>query len=162
MYYHQSYHPERKEDEIFLGNFTLRQFLKVGYKTKRIGITPYDLNGKIIMEAILPVFCKKEEYIKYKILKIVKRKHTKQAPDPTKGFWEEGDEPWEYEDEIYVEKQTIETPENKKLFISKDKYGKYILKNKFEEIFALSGGLITYDNFEEAFKDCEKWNDIGI
>lgn len=52
-------HPECEEDEIYLGNFTVEDFAKLGYETKRMGNTPYDIYGSRMYNTDLyPVFVK--------------------------------------------------------------------------------------------------------
>lgn len=55
-------HPECQKDETFLGNYTLENFRKLGYKTKRVGNIPLDPYGNPIHDPNLsPVFVKTEE-----------------------------------------------------------------------------------------------------
>lgn len=69
-------HPELEEDEVFVTNSFLSgegfcsqpgydAHLSLRLKTKRIGHTAYDINGKRIQGAV-PVFAKKDEYEKSK------------------------------------------------------------------------------------------------
>lgn len=67
-------HPEKREDEFYLGNFTREEFSSVGYKTKRAGFVGYDSSGNPIPppESILdmedygfPGFVKKDEVKNY-------------------------------------------------------------------------------------------------
>lgn len=68
-------HPEKNEDEFFLGNFTspggdedtrleleTNTYKDIGWKTKRMGNRSYDVYGKLIlMSNLRPVFVKKSE-----------------------------------------------------------------------------------------------------
>jgi hypothetical protein len=58
-------HPEAKEDEIELGNFTNDDFLRCGRRTKRLGYVAFDAHGKAMesVNDIYPIFVKKEEMI---------------------------------------------------------------------------------------------------
>ncbi len=39
-------HPELKEGEVYLGNFSVEDFAGVTWKTKRSGFVAYDVNGQ--------------------------------------------------------------------------------------------------------------------
>lgn len=67
-------HPEMFEDEVFLANYCFQSeeikggqlsadFLGVTYKTKRFGVTAYDMDGKVLSSeyGLRPVFIKKLE-----------------------------------------------------------------------------------------------------
>lgn len=55
-------HLEQTEGEIFITNATSEVYPKVGWKSKRIGITAYDINGKpIINQEYFPVFAQIDE-----------------------------------------------------------------------------------------------------
>lgn len=59
-------HPERKPNEVFLGNFTTRNYEYAGYKTRRRGIVAYMADGNQYHMSerwrISPVFCERTEY----------------------------------------------------------------------------------------------------
>ncbi len=59
-------HPERKDDEIFLTNASLKDFNSLDlYETKRTGTVAYDIDGKPLGDrwpGSFPVFVKKDEY----------------------------------------------------------------------------------------------------
>lgn len=55
-------HPELQEGEVFLGNFIYGNFLKISYKTKRLGRMTYDRHGKPLTESsVYPVFAQRDE-----------------------------------------------------------------------------------------------------
>jgi hypothetical protein len=61
-------HPEQMEDEVWLGNFTLRGFRESGRKTKRRGVFAYDIDGhplnfRMFGIDFFPVFVKRQELI---------------------------------------------------------------------------------------------------
>ncbi len=60
-------HPEIREGEIFLTNSTVKEYEKVGWKTKRMGYIALDVNGNIIdsTSGLFPVFLQKKEYDDY-------------------------------------------------------------------------------------------------
>lgn len=41
-------HPEIKQNELFLGNFSYNGFIQIGWKSKRIRYIAYDINGNKI------------------------------------------------------------------------------------------------------------------
>ncbi len=56
------HHPEAGDDEVHLGNYGHELWLNVGWKTKRRGITPYDVNGVALTHGqARPVFVKRSE-----------------------------------------------------------------------------------------------------
>ena len=57
-------HPEAQDDEVYLGNATLGEFIRdVKYDTKRIGARAYDIHGKELTW-MWPIFVQKSEYFK--------------------------------------------------------------------------------------------------
>ena len=54
-------HPEIREGEFYLGNFTEDGYSKIGWKTKRRGVHAYDIDGDPIRCGTFPVFAKKSE-----------------------------------------------------------------------------------------------------
>lgn len=58
-------HPELREGEIFLGNFTKNSFSNIGWKTKRWGSCSYDIYGdpikKSFLPSLFPVFVQRKE-----------------------------------------------------------------------------------------------------
>ncbi len=59
-------HTECNGGEIFITNTCLSDFKSIGWSTKRMGITAYDINGKVA-NGLFPVFISgkdKEEYLK--------------------------------------------------------------------------------------------------
>lgn len=56
-------HPECREGEVFLADFSRRHndYKRIGYKTKRIGKVAYDVNGNIA-EELVPIFVSKQEW----------------------------------------------------------------------------------------------------
>ena len=56
-------HPEKEDDEVFIGNFCSGDLRRIGWKTKRIGDVAYSASGDIVAN-YYPVFVKREEYLK--------------------------------------------------------------------------------------------------
>lgn len=55
-------HLEKKDSEIFLGNFTQEQYEDVRWKTKRRGLTAFNLFGEVIEpQETFPVFVSRRE-----------------------------------------------------------------------------------------------------
>lgn len=56
-------HPEQRDDEVFLGNCTEDGFNTIGWKTKRLGETAYDVDGNKISSVtwLRPAFRKRDE-----------------------------------------------------------------------------------------------------
>lgn len=56
-------HPEQYDDEFYLGNVDESRFYQcVGWKTKRLGNVPYNVNGdRMITSHLRPHFVKKSE-----------------------------------------------------------------------------------------------------
>ena len=63
-------HPERRQDETFLGNADDNCFASCGWKSKRRGSVAYDTEGNVIppvtfglpgMTSLLPLFAKTDE-----------------------------------------------------------------------------------------------------
>lgn len=61
-------HPERRDDEIYLGNFDYEGYLKIGWESKRMGTKSYLTNGKPLpcqeMHGMFPVFVKNKKILK--------------------------------------------------------------------------------------------------
>lgn len=59
-------HPECREGEIYLGNFTHEDAKKIGLKTKRAGCLSYCADGKPYPfqneHGVLPYFCNVDEF----------------------------------------------------------------------------------------------------
>lgn len=59
-----SIHPELREGEIFLTNvgfdFDTEEWRNIGWRTKRMGICAYDVDGKVL-EHTRPVFVQRKE-----------------------------------------------------------------------------------------------------
>jgi hypothetical protein len=53
-------HPELKEGEIFVTNSNTDKLSTIGWKTKRVGIIAYDIQGKEI-NWLVPVFRQSSE-----------------------------------------------------------------------------------------------------
>lgn len=56
-------HPEEKEHEVFMGNFTIRDSKKILYPSKRLGKTSYSRTGEVVIvekgkHKLYPVFVK--------------------------------------------------------------------------------------------------------
>lgn len=67
-------HPERGDDEVFITNADSESYSGVGWKTKRKGVTAYDLKGEPLgtrWHGSFPVFAKQDEIRQHdpKILK---------------------------------------------------------------------------------------------
>lgn len=60
-YYHD--HPERRQGEAFLGNFSREGFQAVGWKSKRLGDIAYTVSGQPISSTptLFPGFASEEE-----------------------------------------------------------------------------------------------------
>lgn len=61
-------HPEKLENEIYLGNYTYDTIHYCGWHSKRVGNTAYDIYGKIIHQdlwrnKLVPIFILKEEVL---------------------------------------------------------------------------------------------------
>jgi len=54
-------HPELREGEMFLTNCTIPDYVRIGWKTKRIGRQAYTIDGEKL-KVLIPVFVQKEEY----------------------------------------------------------------------------------------------------
>jgi len=54
-------HPEKQEGEICLTNSTKEDFIRIGWKTKRMGIVPYDIHGRALRCRLYPVFVQASE-----------------------------------------------------------------------------------------------------
>jgi hypothetical protein len=59
-------HPELREGEVLLGNFDSSGYQDISrWKTKRKGVTPYDIDGKQVYvdpdSELFPVFVKRQE-----------------------------------------------------------------------------------------------------
>lgn len=55
-------HPEKKEDEIFVTNATLKTFAQMGWRSKRKGLVAYDGVGVMLnVGNWFPIFVKKKE-----------------------------------------------------------------------------------------------------
>ena len=57
-------HPEKLENEIYLGNYVPETLYLCGWLSKRVGNVAYDIYGKVIEKnyhGLMPVFIKKEE-----------------------------------------------------------------------------------------------------
>ncbi len=60
------WHPERMEDEIYLGNFSEKYFPNLGWETKRFGEVAYSAKREPLKKnprKLRPVFVKKSEVI---------------------------------------------------------------------------------------------------
>ena len=53
-------HSEIKSGELFLGNFTEKEFHRIGWDTKRMGCVAYARDGKV-EQGKFPVFASEEE-----------------------------------------------------------------------------------------------------
>jgi len=53
-------HPELLQGEVFLTNSDSVEFHRIGRKTKRVGKTAYDVQGKVLRHSF-PVFVKASE-----------------------------------------------------------------------------------------------------
>ncbi len=53
-------HPEIGKGEVFLTNSEARHYNDIGWSTKRVGRTAYDVNGKIV-KGLYPVFVQRSE-----------------------------------------------------------------------------------------------------
>jgi len=60
---YENEHPECLPDETFLGNANAGSFASCGWKTKRLGIVAYDIDGNVLPESIpvRPLFAKTAE-----------------------------------------------------------------------------------------------------
>jgi hypothetical protein len=56
-------HPEQKDDEVYLCNASDAGYARIGWATKRVGATPYDIKMQPIDNAgdFFPVFVKRAE-----------------------------------------------------------------------------------------------------
>jgi len=54
-------HPELKEGEMFLSNNSFEEYTHIGWKTKRLGIQAYTIDGEELT-VLRPVFVRNEEY----------------------------------------------------------------------------------------------------
>ena len=62
-------HPELRPNEIFIGNFQKHEIENIGYESKRLGSTAYDIFGnKLNYETLFPVFVKEKESCKYGVV----------------------------------------------------------------------------------------------
>ena len=53
-------HPEKKREEIFLGNYNEKRYFQIDDDTKRRGIISYNSFGEVLNDCF-PVFVKKRE-----------------------------------------------------------------------------------------------------
>lgn len=53
-------HPETRPGEIFLSNIESQYFATSTYRTKRLGVTAYDINGKPVA-GLYPMFVQASE-----------------------------------------------------------------------------------------------------
>lgn len=60
-------HPELEDGEMFLTNECTGTYPKIGWKSKRKGITAYTINGKVIgiINGMFPIFIQKKEFDDY-------------------------------------------------------------------------------------------------
>ena len=54
-------HNERRRHEVFNGNYTPGGFDRICFRSKRIGETSYDVNGKVV-HGLWPMFVNASEY----------------------------------------------------------------------------------------------------
>lgn len=70
-------HPERQPDEIYMGNWSNAGYYRMGWETKRRGVTPYNIHGAVIYappNLVFPAFIKKTE-VERRIEKLKEERH---------------------------------------------------------------------------------------
>jgi hypothetical protein len=58
-------HPEKRDNERFLTNATIESFATITFKTKRMGLIAYTINGDPTKELLYPVFITEAEFDKF-------------------------------------------------------------------------------------------------
>jgi len=61
------FHPERRPNEVFIGNYPAKAALALLYKSIRIGDVPYDMYGRLAnypgrLQRTSPIFCSLSEW----------------------------------------------------------------------------------------------------